>query len=506
MKKNAKPVYYAGHGFENSRGSRRLSRIPLAALVLVLLALLSWLVARELRIGAAGLRVRVLSDPPGARIWLDHRPTEHICPAELNLPALKPSLVQVRLEGWRAEPLARLVEPRSRAIIEPPLPLELGFRMRRTYIEIQAPDTAASAGGPQDPEERHPRSAGAPATVPAGDPELAAAQEGSLSTADPGPQIEELRIAPEANPAEPAAEQDPSPGRLHLAGWDELFRLRINNRELRPREGGLLELNPGPHRLVVDLYRTVLLDSALQVSAAEEIELRLPDRTAFVRVETAGAEGEIVSGDWNLGRGTALIPRSLLPLDLRFLPLPGLLEPPGMRIDRDTPLTVVAPYLPEIRLHYLPGGDDGGIELRQRGYFLPDQGFVADVERGPELDEDRLLLGRAYHDRRPGGAHEARFRFNLPEEFHRDLPARLLVEASDTGDNYPLSLLDRATLSLLLNGIVLAQDIELEREVRERSWPVNNYLEPGENLLVLRNTERSRSLSAVHRIAVELVE
>lgn len=214
--------------------------------------------------------------------------------------------------------------------------------------------------------------------------------------------------------------------------------------------------------------------------------------------------GAILAGDRVLGQGEVLLSRSLLPQTLRFAQVDGYLEPASLALDKNSPADHRALYLAEQAWVYPRQRGQGEIRLLEKGVWFEGQGFTAGEQGAPVIREDRLWFGRARNDRRPWGCGQAVLEVDLPAGVHPGMPARLVLEALDTGENFPMSIKDHATLTVLFNGVALARDVELDRSLRARQWPVSRYLKPGPNRIELRGSEESTSWAALESLRLEL--
>ncbi len=509
---STKPVYYAGEGFDDQPPRRRGLFLWLSILLLALLAIggaIFWLHARQ----TASFIVHVDSQPPGASVLLDMQPTEYITPARIELKAKQATLLQVRTPGMNSDPMAvqlSVARDTSLCFVLTPLPptVVTPAESRQTNAGSVRPENVVSRGGELallearlgvdlDVAETGTRiQASAPV----------AGQSRDTQTRKPKTQAASRFDLPTI-PAERPVEQDPPAqetrqGRLRVDNWRDAFRLRLDDREIGYQ--GEFELVPGPHRLTIDLDRQLLLDTLMTFKPGEVHALQLPGEAHFVSLITLPVEGEIVSGDEVLGTGTALISRSRLPMEIHFMPVKGFLEPATLVLSKRDPLEVEAFYIEEQTLSWDLRPSEHQLRAIAAGYYLPGQGFVADRERGPQTDGERLLLGRAFHDRRPGGSQQIEFLFVLPEGVHEGMPARLRLRVADSEDSFPMQFTDLATLTVELNGQRLADDVTLGQETETRNWPISRMIHSGENRLSLRNTERATSASAIYSVEVEL--
>jgi hypothetical protein len=478
---SAKPVYRAGQGFDDGEPPSRFRWLP-GFLLLAALLLAGGLMLRPATREASPVAVAIDSDPPGARIWINLEDSGLRTPGQVKLDPDRTHLLQVRLPGFEASPLAWTLTPAELAERREALHFVL------SPLPVPQPAEGTEAGQPAAAE-------GTPFPPAA---ELQAEPPTPPADPEPGSRGGQPRRQGERSPAAPSAGSAATePILVRLLDWDPAFRLRVDGRERLP-EGDAIGLEPGSHRIQIDAGGVSLLDTLLAGGG----RLHLPGAAAFVEVLCQPAEARIVSGGTRLGQGRVLVPRRRLPLDLAFETLPGWLEPPPMRLDEEAPLRIRVTYREAFSLEWSLEASRG-LRLTDQGYFLPDRGFVADRQRGPETRKGVLHLGRAHHDRRPGGAHELRFEFELPAEAHAGWPAQLEIVAGDSGDNFPLTLTDLATLTVLLNDVPIVQDIQLGRSVEARRWPVSSLLQPGANRLVLRSSERARSWTRLESVRIE---
>jgi hypothetical protein len=457
---SSKPVYMAGQGFMSDAQPPRPRLRPwlLPALLAAVVALAALWVLWGRGGEAPRSRVQVLSTPAGAEILLDLHPTGKRTPAQLDLPTRGSHRLQVRLAGYVPTPLILRLDGKE-------LPAQVEFR-------LEPQPTATQTVEPQDLDESPPVSPPAVGLAPL---------------------LETSRRTPSG-----VGERPVEPLGLRFRGWDPAFRLKVDGRQLDPVAAR--QLPPGAHRVQVEGAGRVLLDTLL--AEVGPVDLVLPPRERFVEVRVEPEQAEIVAGDRLLGRGRALLWRDDLPLAVRFPPLPGLLPPQARTVPRASP-DLRLRHQATLRFQWTPAGPDG-LALTQAGYRMPGQPFTKDESRGPRRDAGGLLLGRAFHDRRPGGAQAVRFEFTLPDGAHTGWGAHLELEAKDSGRRFPLVLTRGARLSLWLNGTQLARDQVLDETLDVRSWPVGNLLKPGSNELEVSSSEEARSASLLTRVTMKV--
>lgn len=458
-----KPVYMAGQGFMSDELTARRPPLWWLRWLLPVFGLLGlWLFIRS---SAPDLHtIRVDSEPAGAEILLDLRSTGQRTPAEIKVDVSATHLLQVRLPGYQSEPL-------SQRLTASQAPERVLFRLRPEEVggTVVAVTDSIRTGTAQT------------ATVPPPQVGLAPLLTGALR----------VPSGVRERPNEVLL--------LSFSRWDPAFRLKVDGRVLPV--GAARQLPVGSHRIQLDLGGRPFLDTLL--SGTGSCVLDPPPRERFVEVRIQPAEAEIISGDRLLGTGRCLVYRGDLPLTLRFPPLAGLLPPAPLVLEPGAPASVTLQHR-DSQVMGWSGGREEGLRLTGLGYVLPGKAFTEDRERGARLESGALLLGRAFHDRRPGGSQAARFQFDLPREANSDWTATLELSAGDSGHRYPLTLTRGALLSVRLNGTVLARDLKLEPGEQTRSWPVANLLRAGSNEVLIQSGEDSRSAARLFRLSVKV--
>jgi hypothetical protein len=464
-----KPVYIAGQGFQSTATEPPRRRGRYLAWVLALLAVL--LIGWRLLPDRGHVRLEVRSVPSGAEILVDLAATGLRTPATLDLPVDQTVLVQARLAGLEASPTSVRLTPaelrRARA---------LDFSLR-------------------------PLPPGHPAVAGAAPPPLAPPVEKEAVPAGLGVGISGLLEGTLATPAPPERGDGLEGGFLEIGWlrWDPAFRLKVDGQALPV--SGARALPAGTHRLQVELGTRQLLDTLLGGSGPRL--LALPPRDRFVEIQVTPDEAEIVAGDRALGLGRCLLLRADLPLLVSFPPLPGRLPPAPLLVKPDAPASLHLSHRPPVAMEW-SGSSEGGLRQTRGGYVLPGEAFHEDDSHQPRREGSCLLLGRAFHDRRPGGSQAAIFEFDLPAEINPAWQAELALTAEDSGQRYPLILSRGASLSLLLNGTALARGLALEPGAVRRAWPVSNLLKPGRNVLQVQSGEASRSAARLCLVEVRI--
>ncbi|MCB9474662.1 MAG: PEGA domain-containing protein [Candidatus Delongbacteria bacterium] len=472
------PIYIAGEGFlQEDPPERPWPRRLLVLLVLAILAAIGWFWLRPVPMDAW---VQVESDPPGADILLDLESTGLKTPARLPLGPGRLHGVQVQSDGFLSRPLVWAV-------------------ISDTLNEHNRRLTFLLSPRPPAPE------------LPDPDPQPAVRQAEPERVVPPQDRV----YLPFATPLRDIVpvyqpEREIQATSLRLRHWDERYRCRLNGQSASPDALGHLSLPRASQvHLQVDLAQTSLLDTLLRLAPESgELLLDLPERNQFVLVHTEPVAGDILLGDRVIGSGEALLPRTLLPQQVRFARVSGYLEPSSRDLGPAAGSEVLARYLPEQGWSWQAGRQPeagmGAIRLLERGVWFEESGFRVSAGDGPETRGELLRFGRARNDRRPWGCQQAVFEVQLPSGVHTGMPARLELTALDTGDNFPMSIKDFATLTVLFNGVLLASEVTLESEGRPRSWPVSNYLREGSNRIELRGSEKATSWAGLRSLRLEL--
>jgi hypothetical protein len=301
MSDSRSPIYMAGEGFLDTGPEPPRRWFPVVFAVVLLLAggWAVWFVGsrQDTRV------VHVSSLPEGARILLDLQDTGLDTPATLELPASGLHGIQVRLAGYASQPLV--------------LPILTDTLKDDTTLRFEL----------------------LPAAEPVRVPQATSLPPAPVSQPVTGP----VRL-PLTSPVRsaPSVWQPSGTSRvasLQMRHWSPRYRCRLNGAEVMPDAQGLLMLSgTGTQRIQVDLGRSTLLDTVLALASPfGEHVLVLPDRDRFVLVNTEPVPGEILLGDRVVGTGEALLPRTLLPQQLRFAPVKGYLEPRALDLEPDAP-------------------------------------------------------------------------------------------------------------------------------------------------------------------------
>lgn len=457
-----KPVYLAGRGFQSEEDTRRPRwHWPLLGLVLLVLAALLWRSFPP----RGHCRLEIHTTPPGAEILLNLKGGHGQTPSVVEWPRDQDVLVQVRLAGHESQPLGRRLVEKDLASGS----LRLEFQLSPLPVGVPVDLQADSTTLPVSPLAISPSPTAPASSFP--DPRAFTALPSSVAT--------------------------PGGHTLAWQHWDPAFRLRVDGHML---PGPTQVLAPGSHRVQVELRGRSLLDTLLHQSGAHR--LILPGPESFVEVRVQPATAEIVQGDQSLGKGRALIPRGELPVPLSFPALPGLLPPASTTVGIASPARVEFQHRQSLDLSWTPS-QSHGLSVLDMGYEMEGR-YLADAAHGPRREGGFLLLGRAFHDRRPGGAQALRLGFDAPEILNRQWQARLEIHAVDSGKRHPMTLSRGATLTVLLNGTALVKDMPVASDEAPRSWPVSALLKPGHNELRIQSSESSRSSTALMGASVKV--
>ncbi len=460
--------------------------LSLAFLALLLLAAFYWWLR------PVDGEILVLSDPPGAAVFVELEDSGLRTPALLSYPLHEELSLQVRLPGHQSDPLIQ----RMTAGVLP----DTAFFHLRPYVPLSAPDSVARPLTTPPAGLKAPASDATRPVPPSQVPDRMPPADGGESDVDPETaSSNDSRQQPSAAQARPEERGLPF---LVLEHWDPRFRLSRNSLPLAvDEEGRARPGQPGPGYFRVHLGGAVLLDTVLTLRAGGETHRLLlpgPERLLEVRVEPP--EGQLLFEGLAAARGSQLLPRSLLPRRLRFGKLAGWLVPADTLVSAEQPTPLVIRYLPEQSFVWPEEEGRAVLRLVAAGARIPKEGL-----REFELPgEAPLRLGRGRNDRRPWGVSEFVFECVLPAETHPDLPAWLSLRARDTGDNFPMSFRDRAQLYVDCNGVALSRELLLEEEAGERRWPVGRSLRPGSNRITVRAVESNTSWAELQGLKLEL--
>lgn len=177
--------------------------------------------------------------------------------------------------------------------------------------------------------------------------------------------------------------------------------------------------------------------------------------------------------------------------------------------------TIVGTYEPLLSL-VVSLDDKGGVKSSDASILYgvyADGNFTTDDVNGPQRKYFKDVnfwsweLGYGYQNRNPAGSDAMELRFVLPEGIDKNnLKLRLFGYA--TNRSYPFTVGGKTRVTVELNGRVVAGDITPTRNLDREDppgfdeWRIGNWLQPGENRLIIRTSSSSTAMYLLSRIVI----
>lgn len=445
----------------------------------------------------------VLSDPPGAQVWLDLEATDFLTgPQPIPLPPGKHS-VMVKLDTLESDPVARTVDIRSGAIET------VHFALRA--VEIKAPVRKYTP--PPEPArvepEPTPLAEGKPQReipkIPTGDELRRRAESEDATAARP---VTETPPPPEPKPkpttglveisssllearifVNDSLRAEVTPATLELPAGEYTIRVDMPGYEPRPAESPVTILPGG-------LRRFVFFDLAEKDTVKKE-----------VRIETAPVAGAIYVDNVLIGTGRAVIPHDYGLLKITFGDVEGYVTPAPIPLA----LTPQNPA-PEVRGVYARAfrtmaqangpnvvATDGDISWVTGVYFddgaLPSAALGAKIREIPGSQKFGWELAMGDPNRNPTGGDYIEFSFTLPDDVPPDSPLTLRLYLYRAPRRYPFALSAQSEIVVTVNGRTYLSSyrpthtVEVADFERFEEWSLKGMLVSGKNRVMIRAGE-----------------
>jgi len=454
----------------------------------------------------------VLSDPPGAQVWLDLEATDYLTgPQPIPLLPGKHS-VMVKMDTLESDPVARTVNIRSGATET------VNFRLRA--IEIKTPPRKYSP--PPEPARVEPEPIPLAETRSERDfPEIPTADElrrrseredsikpPAVVTETPPPAVETRAATPEPKPkpttglveisssllearifVNDSLVDDLTPATLELPGGDYTIRVDMPGYEPRPHESQITILPGGLRKFV--FFDLIEIDTVKKE----------------VRVETAPVAGAIYVDSVRIGVGRAVIPHDYGLLKITFGDVEGYITPEPVSLA----LTPQNPA-PEVRALYVRAfhtmaqangpnvvATDGDISWVTGVYFedgaLPSAALGAKIREIPGAQKFGWELAMGDPNRNPTGGDYIEFSFTLPDDVPPDTPLTLRLYLYRAPRRYPFALSAQSEIVVTVNGRTFLSGYrpshasEVADLERFEEWPLKGMLVAGVNRVMIRAGE-----------------
>jgi hypothetical protein len=426
----------------------------------------------------------VMSDPPGAQVWLDLKPTTVLTTSALRI-AAGPHSVTVRKDTMEADPFAIAVDirPGGRDTVH--------FQLIPPSLRL--PPRPAVSPRPVVPP---------PAAPP--QPEPLAGRRGSLRRADSS------RIAPPA--AKPLL---PSTAPLEISSTLLGARVYIND-SLRPEVTPVtLRLPPGNYtvRVTMDGYVPDPRDQTVRLvpsTVPQFVFFTLnEDRAAHreIVIETTPVSGPIAVDNAPVGEGKAVVPRDFGIYTVSFGEVEGFRTPQPVQVSL-TPSRprqeVKGAYTRRFHVSAQAESEnsvktDGDLRW-ETGIYLNNTA-QPNASLGPHIREISGTqkfgweLAAGDPNRNPVGGDYIEFIFELPPDVPPDAPLGLRLYLYRSGRRYPLTVNSRSELIVTVNGRKFLEGYRPTHSVtvadydRYEEWSLQGMLKPGENRVMIRTSD-----------------
>jgi len=514
-------------------------RIILLLSILWVLGLGSYLLWDRFGPGHVGTVV-VVSEPPGADIWMDLAPAGRSTPAELSdVPTGKHSFT-VRRAGERPTPFVQIVEVKRGTIDS------LVFVFEESGSSSPTNDLLGSATPPalvppktEDIDERVKREL--PWEV-----ERKAPQSVDTSTLRPR-QTEMPRLTEEDSVGSrlesildrlPAATEhdsirsdrsDQATGSVEISSSVPGAQIIVNDKSTGKRTPAVMSLPLGTHTVRVELpgytvepeQHVVRLS---RVAGGQLIYFTLTEQLKArkeITITTEPIAGPIfVNGD-SIGMGLAVVPHDFGVFEISFGKVDGYITPEPQRLvvtpTKQNP-TVTALYPRAFQVSATCQGSGEVVRIGdirwETGIYDRDKGARISDAHGPKINaipgssRSGWELAMGDPNRNPTGADYIEFVFTLPEEVPPSSPLNLRLYLYRTNRKYPLSLSSRCEITVTVNGRVFLDnfrprnDQTLADAGRYEEWSLQHALVPGENRILIRTGDKNQIFNYLWKFEV----
>ncbi len=474
-------------------------RILVILLILEAAAIGAYMIWGVNRTGSLTLK----STPPGARVLLNLGPTTYLTDTLItDLPEGKYS-VTLEMKGYVTEPFVQVVHV-------------LRKQLSAVHFDlVPAPQTAEVIPQPEpvSSEPKKPREEYKP-SIPIPESQMTRRE----TTRERAPTT--TRKTP-STPPRPSQETPTEFGALEVASNIFGADIYMDGKNTGQITNATLLIPVGTHRFSVakDNYKVQPEEMVVEIRASDvdkfilfELIQDLESLPYRLKVITKPVAGGILID--KIYRGDGMVAMDLDPGEylVSFEPVTGYEIPRAQRVTlspNQRSRTVTATY--ERLLDYSVFIDNQGLVQRtgdvqiDRGYYFPDEGTVMDTMWGPAIKYVKELssfcweLGWGNATKNPTGQDYLRFRFTLPEGFSRTRPINMKLHIYRSSKNYPLTVLNRSEMDVLVNGTAVLSSFTPEQYVRDGlsdaiiDQKLNPYLKDGTNEIIIKPSDSNQT-------------
>jgi len=457
----------------------------------------------------------VTSDPPGAQVWLDLKPTDAITNGRVSLVPTGKHSVMVKLDTLESDPVAQVVEIRRGKTDT--------VRFRLSAPEAWDHKTVAEAS-PTDQLPEIPPIGGPVGVKPPLPAELLrpAQHRDSITKEQPD------HIPQSRSPSSEAVEPPTATGVLEVAASVPGAKVFLNDKEQPQTTPASLKLPAGTYTVRVELagYTSEPSDqtvSVLRSSALQSVYFTLTAEApaSELSVVTAPFAGQILINSIPAGEGKVKLPRDLGSYTVSFGDSPGWKTPDPVQVS----LTPTQP-VQSVKGVYTklfnaavevdggkPASPAGGVRW-QIGAYFEDEGAHPSPSLGPRIrpipgsSKSGWEMAEGDPNRNPMGGDYIEFTFALPPEADPKSPLNLRLYLYRSTTRYAFSLTGRSEVVVLVNGHTFLDGYrpqygtDAADEGRYEEWSLQGTLVKGENHILIRSGEHNSLFNYLWKIEI----
>jgi hypothetical protein len=446
--------------------------------------------------------VWVVSDPPGAQIWLDLKPTAAVTNGLVTRVPTGQHSVTVRLDTLQSEPVARVVD------------------VKRDSRDTLSFTLSAPVFGKAP--VLLPAEASARPEVPTGDELRRIGERADSATRSFVNPVEPPKLGLET-------EAEGITGKVEISSSILGSQVFVNG-ELRS------EMTPTRLELPIGTYTIRVAHQGYTVDPDEQsvrvtkgtvpqfVFFTLKQSDQSIRqftVRTSPVSGKIFVDTVLVGEGTATAARDFGVYMVTFGEVEGYKTPQPIRVS-------LTPSKPQQEIqgvytrifHILAGIDSSGSVVSEgnirwsTGVFFEEGGAEVSPSQGPRprpIPESRLKgweLAQGDPTRNPTGDDYIEFAFDLPADVLPTSPLGLRLYLYRSNERYALTISSRSEVIVTVNGKVFLDGYrpvygtDAADEGRYEEWSLQGMLKPGENHVMIRNGEGNTLINFLWKVEI----
>ncbi|MFZ5432994.1 MAG: PEGA domain-containing protein [Calditrichota bacterium] len=471
----------------------------------------------------------VITDPPGAQIWVDLEPTNYLTgSAPMAIPPGRHSIM-VKMDTLESDPVAAAVD------IRPSRRDTVRFRLFATEItkpvfKSAPPATTPIEETPPVAEVKPPRET---PIIPTGD-ELRrrAQQDDSLARTQTSKRVAETvaDTIPKETPPPPPEKPIATTAKVEVSSSLLEAQIIINDKPRKEVTPATFDLPKGSYTIRVEVpgYKSKPEQSTIRIEPGEPQQFvffdlieSVPVRTE-IHVETSPVPGTIFLDSVQVGKGSVVIPHNYGIYNISFGTVEGYITPQPVHLavtpDNPTP-QVAAVYVRAFHVMAEVNGlnvfaTDGDISWTT-GVYYEDGGEQPSAALGAKIREItgsqkygwELAMGDP--NRNPTGGDYVQFKFKLPADVSPATPLKLRLYWYRSPRRYPFALSGTSEMvvtvngRMFLNGYRPTPSVEMADLERYEEWSLGGMLVEGENKITIRAGENNSLYCYLWKVEIQ---